>query len=573
MRILLINPPHPSIGSRIPREHLPPLGLLALGGPLLDAGHEVKLLDAEFGPMTVGEIVSEVRNYKPDAVLLGHSGSTSGHPSAMRIVQAVRRVVPDTWIIYGGVFPTYHWAQIMEREPAVDFIVRGEGEETIVRLVTALEQKLALEAVPGIVSRKGTLPSKRRSSDELSLEHGQVLANRPAPVIPDLDAHRIGWELIDHSRYTYYGKRRAVVMQFSRGCPHHCHYCGQHGFWRAWRHRDPVKFAAELARLHREHGVEVINFADENPSASRPAWQAFLEALISQNVPLILIGTTRASDIARDADILHLYYKKAGVARFLLGLESTDDQTLQAIHKGSTKANDREAIRLMRKHGIISMAAWVAGFVQEKDSDYWRTLRQLLAYDPDQIQALYATPHSWTPFARQEADHRVVQTDLSRWDYKHQVLESSHVPTWRVLLWVKLIEAICQLRPRSLFRLMLHPDRGFRAGMRWYSNIGRRVWPYEIWQWLFYDRRIRYGPTLAEFLKGAWKQEQTTLTRGQLARPQLAVGPPKRITALPSREVEIPQPWQAVPDLLPLPQMEEGGFTAVRKNADQLCQP
>ena len=52
MKILLVNPPHPSIGSRIPREHLPPLGLLALGGPLLDAGHRVKLLDAEFGPMS-----------------------------------------------------------------------------------------------------------------------------------------------------------------------------------------------------------------------------------------------------------------------------------------------------------------------------------------------------------------------------------------------------------------------------------------------------------------------------------------------------------------------------------------
>ena len=157
------------------------------------------------------------------------------------------------------------------------------------------------------------------------------------------------------------------------------------------------------------------------------------------------------------------------------------------------------------------MAAWVAGFAQEKDSDYWRTLRQLLAYDPDQIQALYATPHSWTPFALQEAKHHVIQTDLSRWDYKHQVLESAHVPNWRVLLWVKLIEAVCQLRPRSLFRLLAHPDASFRAGMRWYSNIGRRVWPYEIWQWLFYDRRTRKGPSLAAFLRGGWRVEPTRL--------------------------------------------------------------
>src|SRR5579859_8029551 len=124
MKILLVNPPHPSIGSRIPREHLPPLGLLSLGGPLLDAGNQVRLLDAEFGPLTLARIVSEVRAYNPDAVLLGHSGSTSGHPSAMRIANAVRRALPHAWLIYGGVFPTYHWSDIMNSEPEVDFIVR-----------------------------------------------------------------------------------------------------------------------------------------------------------------------------------------------------------------------------------------------------------------------------------------------------------------------------------------------------------------------------------------------------------------------------------------------------------------
>src|SRR5258708_7826418 len=183
MKLLLVNPPHPSIGSRIPREHLPPLGLLSLGGPLLDAGHQVKLLDAEFGPMTVLRIVSEIREYGPDAVLLGHSGSTSGHPSASRIARAVRIALPQTWVIYGGVFPTYHWPQIMEQEPAMDFIVRGEGEETIVRLVTALEQRQALEKVPGIVFRAGTVPGTRRPTEDLRFLERQVRANPPPPVI------------------------------------------------------------------------------------------------------------------------------------------------------------------------------------------------------------------------------------------------------------------------------------------------------------------------------------------------------------------------------------------------------
>jgi anaerobic magnesium-protoporphyrin IX monomethyl ester cyclase len=515
MKILLVNPPHPSIGSRIPREHLPPLGLLALGGPLLDAGHRVGLLDADYSAMTVGRVVEVVRRQEPDAILLGHSGSTSGHPSATRIARDMRAALPQAWIVYGGVFPTYHWAEIMDQEPEVDFIVRGEGEETVVRLAIALERRQGLETVLGIVFRAGTTPGPRRSVEDGPVPGGQVLANSPAPLITDLDAQRIGWELIDHSRYSYWGNRRAVVVQFSRGCPHQCSYCGQRGFWQMWRHRDPVKFAAELARLHREHGVEVINFADENPTASRTAWQAFLEALIAQKVPLILVGSTRASDIVRDADILHLY-KRAGVARLLLGIESTDESTLQAIRKGSTQATDREAIRLLREHGIISMAGWVAGFAQERDRDYWRGLRQILSYDPDQLQALYATPHRWTPFAGQAAGRRVIQTDLSRWDYKHQVLESTHVPNWRVLLWMKLIEAVVQLRPRSLFRLLAHPDRGFRAAMRWYYSIGRRVWPYELWHWCFHDRRTRRGPTLAEF----WNRDGKVRQAKQSAVPR-----------------------------------------------------
>lgn len=510
MNILLLNPPHPSIGSRIPVEHLPPLGLLAIGGPLIDAGHDVALLDAEFGPMTTAEIVAEVRKRRPQAVLVGHSGSTSAHPSVVEITRAIRTAWPQAWIIYGGVFPSYHWQEIMQAEPQIDLIVRGEGEKTTVRLVHALETGGALDCIPGIVFRNAlgavpNCPSSRRPPAS-----GVMHATPPAPVIRDLDAHRIGWELIDPARYSYWGNRRAVVVQFSRGCPHRCNYCGQRGFWTRWRHRNPVAFARELARLHRENGVEVINFADENPTASRAAWRAFLEALIAEKVPLILVGSTRADDIVRDADILHLY-KQAGVARLLLGMESTNESTLQRLRKDSRGATDREAIRLLRQHGILSMAAFVAGFEEETDRDYWRALRQIIAYDPDQIQAVYATPHRWTTYYRQEAERRVIQTDLSRWDYKHQVLATRQMQPWRITAWMKLIEAVVQLRPKSLWRVLAHDDLELRKAMRWYYRIGRQVWPYELWHFLFRDRRLANGPTLRQFLGNPQNAEEEAL--------------------------------------------------------------
>src|SRR5262249_25069888 len=174
MRILLINPPPPSIGSRIPREQLPPLGLLSVGGPLIDAGHQVQLLDAEFGPMSVTAIVTRALAFGPDAILLGHSCSTSGHPIVVELTRALRVLMPTVWIIYGGVFPTYHWREILAAEPQIDFIVRGEGEETAPRLVKALETRSKLLAVRGIAFR----------------DKGVVIGTQSAPVITDLDACR-----------------------------------------------------------------------------------------------------------------------------------------------------------------------------------------------------------------------------------------------------------------------------------------------------------------------------------------------------------------------------------------------
>ena len=499
MQIVLVNPPHTAIGSRIPDDHLPPLGLLCLGGPLIDAGHQVRLVDAEFGPMTLDAIVSDALRDGPDLVLIGHSGSTSAHPTALSIAQMLKATAPETLVVYGGVFPTYHWRDILAATDAFDILVRGEGEATIVTLVAALAGRKPLSSVEGIAYR-----------DDL----GRPFATRPARTIANLDEFRVGWELIDHARYSYWGGKRAVVMQFSRGCPHLCNYCGQRGFWTRWRHRDPVSFAREIARLHREQGVELINLADENPTSSKKAWRAFLDAMIAENVPVLIVGSTRADDIVRDADTLHLY-RRAGVIRWLLGMENTDEQTLALIRKGGSTKSDREAIRLLRKHGILSMATWVVGFEDEGFRDLWRGLRQLLAFDPDQIQALYVTPHRWTPFFRIASGRTVIQTDARLWDYKHQVLEMSRLKPWMLFFSVKLIEVMVQSRPKALARILLHPDPEQRHSMRWYTKMGRRVWFHEVRDFFVRDRRITSGPSLAAFWGAPQDEEEESMVVGR----------------------------------------------------------
>ena len=496
MRILIVNPPHPAIGSRIPDDHLPPLGLLSIGGPLIDDGHDVTLLDCEFGPMKMDEITNYIKIHAPDALLLGHSGSTSAHPIASEIAQRAKQVVANLKVIYGGVFPTYHWKDILSSQPEFDICVRGEGEETCRQLMGLLQTGGKLSTVNGIAFRR----------------NNSVRSTAPQKMMSNWEEYRIGWELIDHKNYSYWGRKRAVVVQFSRGCPHPCNYCGQRGFWTKWRHRDPVKFAKEIADLHRNHGVEVFNFADENPTSSKRLWKEFLEALIAEKVDVTLVGSTRADDIVRDKDHLHLY-KKAGVERFLFGMENYDEAVLKKIQKGGSTSKDREAIRLMRQHKMLSMATWVVGFEAERDRDYWRTLKQLLAYDPEQIQSVYVTPHRWTPFFKEAEDRSVIQEDQTKWDYKHQVL-SSPLPAWRVFLWVKLIEFIVQSRPKAIWRLLTYPDAKIRHAQSWYYKMGRRVWVHEIIGFFFRDaRKTRDLKTVREFWGEAQTQDEEALVK------------------------------------------------------------
>ena len=154
------------------------------------------------------------------------------------------------------------------------------------------------------------------------------------------------------------------------------------------------------------------------------------------------------------------------------------------------------------------MATWVAGFDDQTDLDLLRGLRQLISYDPDQIQALYVTPHRWTPFFRIAQDRRIVRADKTRWDYKHQVLAMARMPPWRLFLWVKFIEACAQLRTRALRRLVWNPDRRIRHAIRWYYRMGRRVWFHEIAGFLWRDRAREDGRTLAEFLGSAQDEEE-----------------------------------------------------------------
>jgi hypothetical protein len=68
-----------------------------------------------------------------------------------------------------------------------------------------------------------------------------------------------------------------------------------------------------------------------------------------------------------------------------------------------------------------------------------------------------------------------------------------------------------ELHPLFGYRTFLQRDRGLRHAMRWYSQMGRRVWPYEIRNFLF-DRRLTDGPTVAQFWGAPQHDEEESMS-------------------------------------------------------------
>ena len=489
-RILLVNARLQSAVCEHGVGHQLPLGLLMLGGPLRDAGYDVRLIDAAAGHLSDLEITRQADAFDPQLILIAHVGSTQAHPCCLRVLRALKAALPRALTVYGGVHPTYHYAQILRDHPEVDIIVRGEGEATIVELAATLTRN-AIEFLPTRLARdpdeRGSLPPALDLGAVAGVAWrrvGRVIMNPPRPPIHDLDDYRVAWELVqDWDQYKAFGLGRAAVVQFSRGCPHTCTYCGQWMFWKSWRYRDVVRFVDELERLRREHDIRFFWLADENPTTLKDIWAQLLAEIARRRLDIGLCASIRAQDIVRDADILPLY-RAAGFTYVLMGVETVTDENLSRIRKGSSVDDAYRAVGLLREQHILSIVDYMFGIDDESPRTLWRALRGLLRYDGDFVNALYLTPHAWTQLGRELKDAPVVEHDLWKWDYRHQVLAVQHLSPAQLFMAVKLIELVYHLHPRRLWRMLSAPDARLRQQLRFAYIHTSAVYAAEVREFL-----------------------------------------------------------------------------------------
>jgi anaerobic magnesium-protoporphyrin IX monomethyl ester cyclase len=482
-RVVLINTARHFIANEHGLGYLIPLGLICIGGPLIDAGYSVRLIDHDLYGWPLERLIKEVSDFQTDYILLGHSGSTAAHKTALKTIRAIHRELPNLRMIYGGVYPTYADRVVMDECKEIDAIVRGEGEQTIIGLIRTWEQTDDLSYIDGVTWRRGE----------------EIIVNRSRQPIKNLDEYRPGWELVDWPRYSMFGFHRAAGLQFSRGCTLTCNYCGQWMFWKKWRHRSPENVVQQLKILNNQYGVKLVWFADENFAADREVARCILELIVDADLGLSLNLNMTAAEVVRDADLIPLY-KRAGVDYIVMGVESLKDSVVSSIRKNNPFEVSREAVRLLRENNIVSLTNIIYGLEEENGKTILEKFKGLLELDSDILNAMYLTPHFWTAQGKTTEPYDIIQTDQDKWSYRNQVLATRHLPPIGLFLGVKLTEILFHLRPKAIQRLCFAKDKRYLQIMRHSMWVGMKVILAEVFEFIFQTKfspqgsmRVLYG--------------------------------------------------------------------------------
>ncbi len=412
-RVLFVVPPYNCWGVQVIGTW-PPLQIAYLAAAAEKAGHVARVYDAMNKGTTFDDVRSEVERLRPDVVVtfdyLPVTGaiSTATVPASLEALRIAKEVDPRIVTVIGGPHPTFMFAEIFG-DPAyrVDYVLRGEAEETLPELLGALRGGNP-EAVAGLAF----------------VRDGAVVTTPERPHIADLNALKPAWHLLDWKDYHYniepWG--RMASMLTSRGCMMGCSFCSHRQFWRGdWRARDPENVVAEVRELVDVHQVEFITLIDPYPTHDRDRWEKLLDLFIAEKLDVRLLMETRVEDVIRDADILPKY-RAAGVIHLYLGAEGSTDEMLVQLNKGTSVNLNKRAVDLARDHDIMTEASFMIGGPTETWKSIEATIAEALRVNPDIAVFPVLTPMPFTPIYKQFKD-RIRVTDWSKYNLATPIVE------------------------------------------------------------------------------------------------------------------------------------------------------
>ncbi len=452
MDILLINPPWVTKNGNIwqvVRSTSPPLGLLYVAAFVENRGRHVQVMDVNAERLGLDDIARFVSLHHPAWV--GLTAVTAQISNTHRIAGIVKRVSGQSKVVVGGVHATALPDEVL-LDPNVDFVIRGEGEESFFALVDSRP----LESISGL--------SYRRDNELKPTAH-----NPMAQPVMDLDSlpppayHLIKFDLYKPAVGAYQ-RLPAINMTMTRGCPGKCTFCNSAET--VLRTRSPEHIVNEIQKLQGAYGIREVSFYDDTFTVYKQNVARLCGLIIERGIDLTWSCFARTDCVSPP---LLTKMKRAGCHQILFGIESADPEILVAIRKPIDIEQTRQAVRMVQEAGIAVRAAFMFGNPGETMASMRRTIDFAKDLDPDIAVFNITTPYPGTElfsWARRNGYLRAF--DWNDYDLANTVMELPTVSVEEINRMYKVAYREFFFRPRYLLRRLarIHSLEDIRMNLR-----------------------------------------------------------------------------------------------------------
>jgi anaerobic magnesium-protoporphyrin IX monomethyl ester cyclase len=382
--VLLINP-----RMCRPKSVRLPLSVLALGAAL-EGRYDYEIIDGNLDSNAMNRAVTAAQ--REDCALVGVTVMPGPQVApAIEISAAIRAARPSVPIAWGGYFPTLYPDSAINA-PYVDYVVRGEGERTIIQLLERLSD--AGSPHPASNSSSHHSDALRDIPGVSWKQDGQVVHNPNRGFVPPDEHTPLPYERVgDVGRYlrpSFMGSRTAV-HQAALGCRYHCTFCGVVSMFDGYtRMGSSARLELALTTLSRTYGANAMQFYDHNFFDNEESSQSPLEVLSRFNLPWWCYA--RADTLAKFSRRTWDRLRASHLRMAYIGAEAGSDAVLRRMKKGSRAEHTIEVARLCREYGVIPEFSFVLGGPEDPEGEIENTLqfiKKLKGINPECEVILY----------------------------------------------------------------------------------------------------------------------------------------------------------------------------------------
>lgn len=362
MNVLLLIPPGRLFATLNPITT--PLGILYCASYLEKNGHSVKFIDALAEKITQNDVLDIIG--QDDYCLVGISAVTDNRFSAFDLAASIRKKYPHIKIVLGGPHATLSPEDTLMCHESIDYIIKGEGELTLLELINSLELNREANLVKGLYFRN--------SKDNKIFFTGQRELVSDLDIFPFPARHLINLEKYNmYSEIKVVGKVKAANILVSRGCPIGCCFCSNTILWgKIIRRRSNENIINEIIHLNEKYKIGSFIFSDDTLNYNKNKLIDLCDQILKLNFKISWSCALRADNF--DEKLISLM-KNAGCFRINYGVESGSQQLLDNVVEKKIDLNRvLELSKLLNKFGIENWPSFVVSFPGETYHDAVETL-------------------------------------------------------------------------------------------------------------------------------------------------------------------------------------------------------